>query len=142
MSVFFFSFDSQNKLGSTSQGNFFGRAFGSKISNTSILYTTPYRAGMYSGCFFIFTLSRLEHCDCQVVNIPVLFSCHFEICDTRGIFLVTCVTTSIALQVARKISCVTPIFATCNATKCCIASCKKSRTIFNFSECCETSCCV
>lgn len=34
----------QNKLGSTSQGNFLGRVFGSQFPNTSITYTTPYIA--------------------------------------------------------------------------------------------------
>lgn len=33
-----------DKLGSTSQGNFFGRVFGSQMPNSSIVYTTPYLA--------------------------------------------------------------------------------------------------
>ncbi|KAJ7370233.1 Voltage-dependent calcium channel subunit alpha-2/delta-4 [Desmophyllum pertusum] len=35
---------SQDKFGSTSQGNFFGRVLGSQTPNTSIIYTTPYLA--------------------------------------------------------------------------------------------------
>ena len=54
-----------------------------------------------------------------------------------AIFLATCVGTNVALQVARKSSPVTPHF--CNLQ---CASCKKSRIILNFSQRCETSCCV
>ena len=42
----------------------------------------------------------------------------------EAIFLATCLATNVARQVARKISRVTP---PATATKCCVASCKKSR---------------
>ena len=51
----------------------------------------------------------------------------------EAIFLATCLATNVARQVARKIS---------RATKCCVASCKKSINILNFSHRCETICCV
>ena len=57
----------------------------------------------------------------------------------EAIFLATCLATNVARQVARKISRVTP---PATATKCRVASCKKSRNILNFSQRCETSCCV
>ena len=57
----------------------------------------------------------------------------------EAIFLATCLATNVARQVARKISRVTP---PATATKCCVASCKKSRNIPNFSQRCETICCV
>ena len=44
----------------------------------------------------------------------------------EAIFLATCLATNVARQVARKISRVTP---PATATKCCVASCKKSRNI-------------
>ena len=57
----------------------------------------------------------------------------------EAIFLGTCLATNVARQVARKISRVTP---PATATKCRVASCKKSRNILNFSQRCETSCCA
>ena len=57
----------------------------------------------------------------------------------EAIFLATCLATNVARQVARKISHVT---SPATATICCVASCKKSRNILNFSQRCETSCCV
>ena len=39
-------------------------------------------------------------------------------------------------------TCNTPVLQPATATKCCVASCKKSRNILNFSQRCETSCCV
>ena len=57
----------------------------------------------------------------------------------EAIFLATCLATFVARQVSTKISRVTP---PATATKCCVASCKKSRNILNFSLRCETSCCV
>lgn len=39
--------ESQNKLGVTSQDNFFRRILGSQTPNTSIIYTTPYLAGIF-----------------------------------------------------------------------------------------------
>ena len=38
---------SQDKLGSSSQGNFFGRVVGSQTPNTTIIYTSPYLAGIH-----------------------------------------------------------------------------------------------
>ena len=57
----------------------------------------------------------------------------------EAIFLATCLATNVARQVARNISRATP---PATATKFCVASCKKSRNILNFSQRCETSCCV
>ena len=39
-------------------------------------------------------------------------------------------------------TCNTPVLQPATATKCCVASCKKSRNILNFSQRCETSCCL
>ena len=48
----------------------------------------------------------------------------------REIFLATCLATNVARQVARKIaSCNMALTPPATATKCCIASCKKSRNI-------------
>lgn len=44
--LFYFS-ESQDKLGVTSQGNFFRRVLGSQTPDTTIIYTTPYLAGNF-----------------------------------------------------------------------------------------------
>ena len=52
----------------------------------------------------------------------------------EAIFLATCLATSCK----KDFTCNTPA----TATKCCVASCKKRRNILNFSQHCETICCV
>ena len=64
---------------------------------------------------------------------------HLKAMLHEAVFLATCLATNVSRQVARKISPVTP---PATATKCYVASCKKSRNILNFSQRCETICCV
>ena len=45
--VFFYFSKPQDKLGVTSQGDFFRRVSGSQTPKTSIIYTTPYLAGNF-----------------------------------------------------------------------------------------------
>lgn len=44
--LFYFS-ESQDKLGVTSQADFFRRVLGSQTPNTTIIYSTPYLAGNF-----------------------------------------------------------------------------------------------
>ena len=55
-------------------------------------------------------------------------------------FPATCLATLLRDKLQEKLRVWHPLSATCNATKCCVASCRKSRTIVYFSQRCETSC--
>ena len=79
---------------------------------------------------------RRQNCNASTLEIEI------KALLQGAIFLATSLATNVALQIARKISRVTPHFCNLQRTKCCVASCKKSGTILNFSQRCETSCCV
>ena len=69
---------------------------------------------------------------------------HFALANkdavTLGKFFFNLQRNGVAQQVADEIARVPPLFATCLATKYCVASCRKSSLGFYFLQRCEISC--